>query len=82
MNRKIYREIARKHGISVDEMKQEMQSAIDEAYKNPDSSLHSINNTGDIPSPNEVITYAVRRVQRDEKHTQSYGSHIDDMDIS
>lgn len=32
--RKIYREVAKKHGVSVKEVKEEMQKALDHAYSN------------------------------------------------
>ena len=33
--RKIYRELAKKHGVSVKEIRQDMQAALTEAYTNP-----------------------------------------------
>ena len=33
--RKIYRELAKKHGVSVKEVREDMQAALTEAYTNP-----------------------------------------------
>ncbi len=68
--RKIYRELARKHKISVQELKQEMQAAINEAWKNPNKSAEMMAEqkeigTGDrIPTIEEVILYAKGKIEK------------------
>lgn len=70
MNRKIYRKIAKKHGVTVAEVKQDMQEAINTAYTDPDRNLinikvqNSVPRKGDIPTPNEMIRFAATEVHR------------------
>lgn len=52
MNSKVYKKIAKKYGVSVKEVKREMQIAIDEAYKNPNFYALSI---GEKPTVDEVV---------------------------
>ena len=62
--RKIYRKVAKEYGVSVEEVKREMQAAITDAYTNP------LNNNkitkayqsrvpckGEIPTPEELIRH-------------------------
>ncbi|SHH37839.1 Sporulation initiation factor Spo0A C terminal [Anaerosphaera aminiphila DSM 21120] len=64
--RKIYREVAKKHGVSV---KEEMQKALDHAYSNTaDDGVivayqKQVPSKGDIPTPEEFIKYAVNKVK-------------------
>ncbi len=66
--RKIYRQIAKKHGVSVAEVKQEMQAAVDHAYRRKDLSLHqaavqnSIPHRDKIPDAETVIRWAAKKV--------------------
>lgn len=59
--RNIYRKIAKEDGISVTEVKREMQAAIDNAYKNVRKSqtekdlLENITYQGDIPTVEEFV---------------------------
>lgn len=62
MKWKIYKKIAKKHGVSIKEIKHEMQAAIDEAYKNPNVHAQSIHSKGEIPTLDEVVDYIVQRV--------------------
>jgi len=61
--RKIYRTIAKQHGVSVAEVKRDMQVAIDEAYKNPNFHAQCVYRAGNKPTPEEFITHMARRVQ-------------------
>ncbi|NLP35572.1 MAG: hypothetical protein GX359_10380 [Clostridiales bacterium] len=67
--RKIYREVAKKHGVSVKEVKEEMQKALDHAYSNTaDDGVivayqKQVPSKGDIPTPEEFIKYAVNKVK-------------------
>jgi len=62
MNRKIYREIARKHGVSVDEVRRDIQAAIDEAYIAPNFHARCVYCEGDKPTPEEFIAHIACRV--------------------
>lgn len=62
--RKIYRKIARKNGVSIKEVRQEMQAAIKEAYitprnDNPDIKAYQnrVPRQNEIPTPEELIYY-------------------------
>ena len=60
--RKIYRKVAKEYGVSVEEVKREMQAAITDAYTNPLNN-NGITKTyqsrvpckGEIPTPEELI---------------------------
>ena len=67
--RKIYRKVARKHGISVKEVKEEMQKALEYAYTNtPDDGVtgayqKQVPSKGEIPTPDEFIRYAAKKIK-------------------
>ena len=68
--RKIYRKVAKKHGVSVKEVKEEMQKALDYAYTNTlDDGVTGayqkrVPSKGDIPTPEEFIKYAANKVKK------------------
>ena len=68
--RKIYRKVARKHGVSVKEVKEEMQKALEYAYTNaPDNGVteayqKQVPSKGEIPTPDEIIRYAANKVKK------------------
>lgn len=70
INRKIYRKIARENGVTVAEVKREMQLALNEAYKNtPDDGVtkayqNHVPRKGEIPTPDELIKYAVEEIKK------------------
>ena len=71
--RKVYREVARKNGVSVAEVKRDMQAAIDHAYTNtPNDGItgawqNRVPRKGEIPTAEEFIRYAAKDVKRREK---------------
>ena len=67
MNRKILRQIAKKYGVSVEEVKRDMQEAINEAYKDPNSAALSVERKGKVPTPDELINHAVREIKKNEQ---------------
>ena len=68
--RKIYRKVARKHGVSVKEVKEKMQKALDYAYTNtPDDGVteayqKQVPSKGEIPTPDEFIRYAANKIKK------------------
>ncbi len=62
----IYQKIARENGVSVEEVKREIQAAIQEAYRNPSAEAAMIQcripRAGKLPTPEEVIDYVVSEV--------------------
>ena len=65
MNRKIYRQVAKKHGVSVAQVKREMQKAIDSAYENPTAEAKSVNCKGNTPTADELINHVVQKIRND-----------------
>lgn len=67
--RKIYRKVAKKHGVSVKEVKEEMQKVLDYAYTNTlDDGVigayqKQVPSKGEIPTPEEFIKYAANKVK-------------------
>lgn len=61
-SKKLFKTIAQKHGISVKQLKQDMQAAIDEAYAIPNFYARCIPRQEERPTPEEIISYATRRV--------------------
>lgn len=61
--KKIYREIAKQYGVSVSEVKHDIQAAIDETYKAPNLYARSVYYEGDKPTSEEFIAHIVRRIQ-------------------
>ena len=66
MNRKTYRQIAKKHGVSLDEVKREMQTAINSAYVFPNDKALNIPRKKEIPTVGEFIEYSVNQIIDDE----------------
>ena len=71
--RKIYRELARKHGISAKEVRQEMQTALTDAYTNPLNNneitkayQNRVPRQGEIPTPEEAIRYLSGKVKENK----------------
>ena len=69
--RNVYRQVAKANGISVAEMKKQMQSALDYAHTNADNNSdikfnqQKISSKNRIPTPDEVIQYAKIKVKND-----------------
>ena len=67
--RKVYRKVARKYGVTVEEVKREMQSAIDETYKSPDNNditkayQDRVPREGEIPTVDEFIHYVSNKAK-------------------
>lgn len=70
--RKIYREVARKYGVTVQEVKREMQAAIDAAYTNtPNDGVtrawqNRVPRKGEMPTAEELIRYMAREAKDSE----------------
>lgn len=68
-NRKIYRKIAKENHVSVSEVKQDMQAAINAAYENtPDDGVtkayqNRVPRKGTVPTVDEFLTYARRELK-------------------
>ena len=68
--RSVYRKIARKNGVSVKEVKEEMQKAIDAAWDNPDKTAQNIflqnqiKPDGSKPTPEEFIRFNAEKLKK------------------
>jgi len=65
--RKIYRELAKKHGVSAKEVRQEMQAALTEAYTDPlnnNAYQNRVPRQGEIPTPEEAVRYLAGKVKK------------------
>lgn len=68
--RKVYRQIAKKHGVSVADVKRDMQEALNYAYNNtPNDGVtgayqNQVPRKGEIPTPDEFIRYAAKEVKK------------------
>ena len=63
MNRSDYRKIAKKHKVSIQEVKSGMQEAVDAAYVNPNFHARCVCSKGEKPTVDEFIDHAVRRIK-------------------
>lgn len=73
--RSIYRTVAKKHGVSVAELKREMQNAINRAYQNPNQSeserakQRSFPFRGEVPTSEEFI-YCIAQEVREKQNNK------------
>ena len=62
----IYRQIAKKHGVTVEEVRKEIQAAIDAAYLGEKDGITEAyqqqvpHNKGEVPTPEELIRHLIR----------------------
>ena len=59
MTRDLYRRIAKKNGVSVEEVKREMQAAIDVAYESPNYYARRVERKNEKPTTDEFIKHVV-----------------------
>ena len=71
--RDVYRKFAEKHGVSIEEVKRDMQLAIDETYKNPKNSelikkiKDQIQCEEEKPTVEEFVLYIANMVRNDQR---------------
>ncbi len=63
MNKKIYKKIAKKYGVTAKEVKHDMQFAIDEAYKNPNFYARCVYSENEKPIVEEFIKHVANRIK-------------------
>lgn len=72
-NRKIFRKIAKENKLTVAEVKQDMQSALENAFKNPNNNgvikafQDRVPRKGEVPTPEEFIKYAATNMVKGSK---------------
>lgn len=69
----IFEEIAARNHTTVEEVRREMELAIRVGFNNPDPKVQAqwakIPRKGDIPTPDELITYVVRKAKKENAET-------------
>lgn len=71
--RKIYRQVARKHGVSISEVKKEMQHVLNVTFSTPVNDgvtelyRSKIPRKADVPTPQEFLTYCISETGRRTK---------------
>jgi len=63
MNRKLARKVAREHGVSVKEVREGCQEAINHAYKKTNFYAGQVPHVGMTPTVDEFIAHAVRETK-------------------
>lgn len=61
--KKIYKKIAKAHGVSARQVKRDIDYAIKEAYKNPTASALSVPRKADIPTADEFIDHCIKEIK-------------------
>ena len=59
MDERAYKRAAKKFGISVDELKEEIQKAINNAYENPNPAALCIPRKGAVPTVEELVEFYI-----------------------
>lgn len=62
MRSDIYKAVARIHNVSEEEVRSEIQKAIEEAYTNSEALADKIPSEGEIPTSEEVIAYIISQL--------------------
>jgi len=62
MEKNIYEALAKKHGVSVNEVKREMQAAINAAYVFPTPEASEIPRKNGIPTADEFVNYLIKKI--------------------
>ena len=72
--RSIYRKVARKYGVSAQEVRKEIQATITEAYTNPlnqneitKAYQNRVPCKGEIPTPEEMIRYLAKQAKKENQ---------------
>ncbi len=69
----IFEEIVAQNNTTMEEVRREMEVAIRIGFNNPDPKIQKqwaeIPRKGDVPTPDELITYVVRRSKKDAAAT-------------
>jgi hypothetical protein len=66
MNRSALRKIAKKYGVSVEDVKKDMQHYADEAYIQSDAYARSVDLTDEKPTAANFLSHAVGLVKAQE----------------
>ena len=67
MNRKLIRKVAKAHGVSVKEVREGINAAIDHAYTNPTAQALRIPRKNEKPTADEIISHTVGEISALER---------------
>jgi len=79
MDKKIFKAIAKKYGVSVNEVKREMQAAIDAAFVFPTPEAMTIPCENGIPTVDEFIEYAAKQTIAEHKTNDETNENGNDL---
>ena len=60
--KRVLKKVARENGVSVAEVRREIQAAIDAAYINPSFHAQCVLRKGSKPTPEELMSHITRRI--------------------
>ncbi|HQC82036.1 MAG TPA: sporulation initiation factor Spo0A C-terminal domain-containing protein [Bacillota bacterium] len=60
--KKIYKQVAKQYGVSEEEVKREIQTAIEATYAKPNFYAECVERKNEIPTPEELIKHLSNRV--------------------
>ncbi|WP_304508612.1 sporulation initiation factor Spo0A C-terminal domain-containing protein [Anaerotignum sp.] len=68
VNRKMYRKIAKEEGLTIAEVKREMQLVLENAYNNSNNGVikayqNQVPRRDEVPTPDEFIRFVVGKVK-------------------
>jgi len=73
MNRKLIRKVAKAHGVSVKEVREGINAAIDHAYTNPTAQALRVKRKGEKPTAAEIISHVVGEIATTDSRRKIYG---------
>ena len=60
--KRIYRQVAKEYGVSVEEVKRDMTEATNAAYITPNFNAKCVPSKGDVPTTEEMIRHIANRI--------------------
>ena len=67
LDEKIYMKIAKEFGVTVEDVKRDMEEALKLTYADPSREASMIPRKGDIPTVGEFVEYAAKRAMAEKK---------------
>ncbi|MCL2797440.1 MAG: sporulation initiation factor Spo0A C-terminal domain-containing protein [Firmicutes bacterium] len=63
MDERIFEAVAKKYGVSSDDLKRDIRTAIEAAYENPNPEANKVPRKGAIPTVDEIMEYASKKLR-------------------
>ena len=63
MKKDIFKEVARQHGVTEEEVRREIEKSIAEACKDPNAPINKIGK-GKVPTPEEVMEHVLKEISK------------------